>query len=757
MKPGDKVLPNLARAILEALGESPSEKEIESFAAMIPRQGAQAVLVKVQPALDALDANLLLLVDQFEELFRFGDLREPANRDEAADFVSIMLGLSEQTETPLYVCMTMRSDYIGDCDTFEELPEAMNHSQYLVPRLTRQQRREAIVGPIRLSGSSITPRLLDRLLNESVDTRDDLPILQHVLMRTWTAWAKNGNGPIDTVHYENICTVKQALSRHADEAMKELSEQEKRIAQRLFQTLTETDAGGRRIRRPAPLNEIVAVSGATPEQVVRVIQKFREDNRNFLILSSENLSDDPLVDISHESLIRQWQTLSKWVDQEVESAKMYRRLAETAELYAQGRASLYRETDLQVVLGWYEQRQPTKIWAKRYHEGFDQAIDFLAKSRRRYGWIKGSKRFGLVFAGVCFVPASVVLWIFLMKLLFFPFWSLSSDSRMLIYTKDPSIEITFETPNVRRAFLDSQEVLVPQDNVIRETLSSLPLKKSIHELQLIGGLFKQQYAIPIEVYYYPNWEIRQFPKARSSSADNHEGVYFVAFAPDGRTVISGNRDTTLKLWDVATGQKLRTFEGHTKPVIGVAFDPNGHTVISGSLDKTLKLWEVETGKEMRSFHGHTGGVFSVAFAPDGKTVLSGSKDTTLKLWNVATGEELQTFRGHTKGVNGVAFAPDGKTVLSGSEDTTLKLWNVTTGETTRTFQGHTEVVVGVAFAPDGQTVLSGSGDTTLKLWDVETGEEARTFQGHTKGVNGVAYNPADQIVISGSQDTTLKL
>ncbi len=177
---------------------------------------------------------------------------------EAADLAAIMLRLAEQTQVPVFVCMTMRSDFLGDCDTFYGLPEAMNRSQYLVPRLTRAQRREAIVNPIRLSGTHIAPRLVDRLLNENIGTRDDLPVLQHVLMRTWTEWARDGQGPIDIENYEKN-SLREALNLHAQEAFERLSDEDKSIAKHLFQTLTETDAANRRIRRSAHLSEVIAV------------------------------------------------------------------------------------------------------------------------------------------------------------------------------------------------------------------------------------------------------------------------------------------------------------------------------------------------------------------------------------------------------------------------------------------------------------------------------------------------------------------
>jgi hypothetical protein len=115
----------------------------------------------------------------------------------------------------------------------------------------------------------------------------------------------------------------------------------------------------------------------------------------------------------------------------------------------------------------------------------------------------------------------------------------------------------------------------------------------------------------------------------------HSGVRSVAFAPDGRTALSGSQDGTLKLWDIATGKEIRTFTGHSNWVTSVAFAPDGRTALSGSYDNTLKLWEVAAGKEIRTFTGHSGEVESVAFAPDGRSALSGSRDGSLKLWDLA--------------------------------------------------------------------------------------------------------------------------
>jgi hypothetical protein len=262
------------------------------------------------------------------------------------------------------------------------------------------------------------------------------------------------------------------------------------------------------------------------------------------------------------------------------------------------------------------------------------------------------------------------------------------------------------------------------------------------------------------------WEIASGKEIHRLSG--HTGsVFSVSFAPDGRTALSGGPDGTVRLWDIATLKEIRSFKGDS--ITSVAFAPNGRSALSGDWDTTLKLWDIETGEELRRFTGHTRSVTSVAFAPDGVTALSGSSDKTVRLWDVASGKEIRRFPWHTDEVTSVAFAPDGRTALSGSKDGTLKLLNVENGEELRRFTGHS-VWWSVAFAPDGRTALSGGHPTslwipfltriwsnTLKLWDIESGKEIRNLTGHHGSVYAVAFAPDGRTALSGSSDGTLKL
>jgi WD40 repeat protein len=201
---------------------------------------------------------------------------------------------------------------------------------------------------------------------------------------------------------------------------------------------------------------------------------------------------------------------------------------------------------------------------------------------------------------------------------------------------------------------------------------------------------------------------------RQKLEGHDEYVRAVAFSADGKTVASGSDDTTVRLWDAATGEEMQKLEGHDGPVRAVAFSPDGKTVASGSSDKTVRLWDAATGEEIQKLEGHDGWVSVVAFSPDGKTVASGSDDTTVRLWDAATGEEIQKLEGHDDWVSAVAFSADGKTVASGSDDMTVRLWDVATGEDRQKHQT-SRIVSRIAFTVDGSSLDTDIGQLELGI------------------------------------------
>ncbi|MEG4421937.1 serine/threonine protein kinase [Microcoleus sp. LAD1_D5] len=238
----------------------------------------------------------------------------------------------------------------------------------------------------------------------------------------------------------------------------------------------------------------------------------------------------------------------------------------------------------------------------------------------------------------------------------------------------------------------------------------------------------------------------------------HSGaVNCVAINPNGKILASGSYDRTIKLWNLETGQEISTLKGHSSLIRSLAFSPDGETLASGSQDNTIKLWNLKNGQEIRTLLRHSSSVYSVAISPDGQTLASGSWDNTIKLCNLKTRQEIRTLTGHSDSVFSVVISPDGQILASGSGDNTIKLWNLKTRQEIRTLTGHSHLVFSLVISPDGQILASGSGDNTIKLWNLKTGQEIRTLTGHSAKVNSVSFSPDGNTLVSGSSDGIIKI
>ncbi len=237
----------------------------------------------------------------------------------------------------------------------------------------------------------------------------------------------------------------------------------------------------------------------------------------------------------------------------------------------------------------------------------------------------------------------------------------------------------------------------------------------------------------------------------------------VAFSPDGKRIISGSGDNTVKVWDSATGAELMTLRGHSDDVYGMAISPDGKRIVSGSIDKTIRVWNADNGAELMTIRGQDRQIGPVSFSPDGKRIISGSLDwtvwnQTIKVWDTTTGAELMTLFGHDYyWINSIDISPDGKRIISGGSDSTIKVWDSATGSEIMTIRGHKLGITKVAFSPNGKQFVSGSNDGMIKVWDVSTGTELMTLLGHRNGVSSVAFSPDGMHIISSSKDKTIKV
>jgi tetratricopeptide (TPR) repeat protein len=372
-RPGDNPIGNLAAAMdapnaLGTGGELASTNRVLLEATL--QRSSLGIVQAVRQARFPAQDNVLIVVDQFEELFRFRR-SGPNSRDEAVAFFKLLLEATRQQNVPIYIALTMRSDFLGDCIEFQGLPEAVSDGLYLIPRMTRDELRSAITGPVAVAGGTITPRLVQHLLNDLGDNQDQLPVLQHALMRTWDHWEpRRAEEPaIDIADYEAIGGLEKALSLHAEEAFEEAGSVERgqQIAEKAFKALTDTYSDPRGVRRATSIQELAAVCEVSEAEVNQVIEILRRVGRSFLTPpAGVPLESHTIVDLSHESLMRCWTRLMAWTEEERESAE--------------SSGSLWIDPQLETGLQWRSKNRPTAAWAQRYDPNFALAIEFLDRS-----------------------------------------------------------------------------------------------------------------------------------------------------------------------------------------------------------------------------------------------------------------------------------------------------------------------------------------------------------------------------------------
>jgi len=427
MRPGNRPLRSLSHALLarsalgiELVGEEripEDERDMTPEVALIEadlRRGPLGLIDIVQDARTrqtGKDAfNLLVLVDQFEEIFTYSDTGG-RQADEAEAFVNLLLATQTVPNAWIYIVLTMRTDFLGNCVRFLELPDAINRTLYLTPRLTREQIERAITSPAYLFNGDIEPTLVTELINSVSNDPDQLPILQHALSRMWSeAIQRQTESPsIAWNDFTTVGGIADALSLHADEILAALSPRnqidkllcpEQLAAVDLFRAITEqrsAESGGQVVRSPQSLARIAQWSGRPWQDFKPVIEAYAREGINFLHINSP-LNSDTIVDISHEALIRQWPRLRDWVAQEARLASEYQRFRDRTEDFNKGSGVLLTGADLARALEWRDGTfsrepntdiwQPSVNWAVRYHKngdipsstGFNEVLKFIDSS-----------------------------------------------------------------------------------------------------------------------------------------------------------------------------------------------------------------------------------------------------------------------------------------------------------------------------------------------------------------------------------------
>ena len=557
------------------------------------------------------------------------------------------------------------------------------------------------------------------------------------------------------------------------------------------------------------MGELCALADAKAAEVADVIGVFRDPSRSFLMPpAGETLEARTVIDISHESLMRVWQRLIKWTDEEARSARTYCRLAETADLHAAGNANLLRDPELQLAIDWRDKNHPNETWASRYHPRFAAAMRFLtesseareaeraererqrqreleaerdkAEAQARYARLMG---WAALVSGALFVVA-----------LGGGMWAHEASRtahEALITAKQRQQEAQEASRIAEAKQKEAQEysrIAEAKQKEAQQYLREMQITQSRSLVEaakqnLIAarpddrpeagrpGDQSTRILLALEALPDVNQKIDRpvFFAALQSLTDglnnlrelavvrgHTDAVNSVAVTPDGSRIVTGSSDKTARVWDAHTGADLPQFKDYTDAIRGVAVTPDGTRIVTSSSDNTARVWDARTGAELQ-LKGHSDIVKSVAVTPDGTRIITGSSDKTARVWDANSGIELFPLEGHTDVVNSVAVTPDGARIVTASSDNTARVWDAHTRAELLQLKGHTGAVNSVAVTSDGARIVTASSDNTARVWDAKTGAELLQLKGHIDSVNSVAVTSDGAHVVTGSSDNTARV
>ncbi len=811
-RPGNSPISNLANSVVDQLTRQGriEEKDRAIHKAIIHsvlKSGSDG-LVEISKFLQTKGGeNVFFLIDQFEELFRYREMNDEY-ADEAAAYVSLLLTAVRQKEVPIYLSVNMRSDFIGECSVFPGLTVMINESNYLVPQMTREQKRMAVEGPVAVGGGKISQRLVKRLLSDIGDNQDQLPILQHALMRTWDYWIENHEPgePIDIRHYNSIGKITQALSLHANEAYDELSPRQKEIAEILFKNITEKNQENQGLRRPCKIALVSELSEASEGEVIHVVEQFRKPGRSFLMPGTHvTLNGQSTVELSHESLMRIWTRLSTWVDEESESAQMYKRISEAAAMYQIGKTGLWRPPDLQLALNWQKKQKPTRTWAQRYDIAFERAIVFLDTSRITYeAELKNQEMMQRRMLRRARVTSVILGIAALIAILFFVYaltQRLQVEKQVMLAEEQRKLAVDARDKAKESEARANEQKRIAEDALARNKELVADLNQRYIEVQQARSDAERNYILATQS--------ADFAKQQTVIANDKTKEAEAAYGETQKALKENNK---LLMLSIAQSMEAKAVTMEDKELAGLLamqgylfhtkydenskkkYDPYVFSGLYSALEKLSgsnynaikipgnlinKMFALVVSKKGTTIYttGNDGRIFQadfkkqniqgqiganpfpnrvLALSVDEKYLVNGSDSTSLQIYDLARSNSRPlVVTGHKGLVNDIKFLPDNSGFISASADRTLRLTNHLTGEGSS--------IISLPFAiksfdisPDGKSLVGASTTGQLVMIDLLNKKYDLLSSESPNRILSVAFHPTQSMIAYGTETVDAK-
>ena len=696
--------------------------------------------------------KILIFVDQFEEIFPYYHSTLASDGgNSAALFVDLLVTAASDPGVPIYLILTMRTDYLGECALFRGLSEALNDASYLVPRLTRLRQQDAIERPADSMGVIVQSGLVQRLLNDSEGDPDKLPVLQHLLKRIWELRV---DGPLDLPLYEKAGGWDHALERDAEDILAKFP-QEREGIRRMFQWLSEPGAGEKPVRRRRPASELPEVTGLSADRLGEIVPAFAE--RGFLRCEE---GPNALVDFTHESVMWQWPLLRKWIQEESEDASRIRFMHESAR-----KKQLLTGVTLEEAQAVRNRSAISPIWARRYVTGsadLQLILEWISESERRQndelGALRRSRRWLAIGLAGALVAVVLIAWLGWRSYrdqktseqrLAGTYWAESryaqEKANDLVALHFAAEAIRLDPQNLRSILLDVR-ALWPQ-NAVRALFE--------HEAPVLGAKLTRDES---RLLTWSAGDARLWD-ARTGEAIgpalHHQGnVNGALFSRDESRILTWSYDKTARLWDARTGQMIGPPLQHEQPVLGARFNRDESRILTWTGDLLgsgeVRLWDVRTGQAIGPRLHHSRPVNGAQFSQDETRILTWSTDESARLWDARTGQEIVPALKHDGPVMGAQFSRDESRILTWGIDRRARVWDARTGKAVLPPLQHQALVGGTRFSRDETRILTWSDDHTARLWDAQTGKAIGPAMEHGSWVRGAQFSRDESRILTWS-------